>query len=169
MRWLGRGPHESYPDRYSSARVGLWEGSVGEQTYRYVRPQESGNKLETRWMVLADTAGTSGTLIVAPPAAPLSMSCHHFSLADLDTDAGSNAQRVRHGAELREQPFTAVCVDGAQAGVGGIDSWGSLPLPQHRLSPEEVIEWSFHILPFGEGDPPPRELARRIRFGSVRA
>ena len=42
LQWLGRGPHESYSDRYASARVGEWGGSVAEQTFRYVRPQAPG-------------------------------------------------------------------------------------------------------------------------------
>lgn len=50
VEWYGRGPHESYCDRWRGARLGLWSGSVSEQTFRYVRPQENGNKFETRWM-----------------------------------------------------------------------------------------------------------------------
>ena len=55
--------------------LGKWSGTVGAQTYRYVRPQENGNKYETRWLALSDAAeGGSGTLVVSQ-AAPLSMSC----------------------------------------------------------------------------------------------
>ena len=32
VEWFGRGPHESYLDRHSSARVGLFQGSIAEQT-----------------------------------------------------------------------------------------------------------------------------------------
>lgn len=65
VEWFGRGPHESYLDRYASARVGVHQGSILEQTVKYVRPQEmldvdrprsvqvrNGNKFETRWMAL---------------------------------------------------------------------------------------------------------------------
>ena len=65
VRWFGRGPHESYPDRYAGARGGQWEGSVGEQTFRYCRPQENGKKLEPRWMALASDDGARGTLLAA--------------------------------------------------------------------------------------------------------
>jgi len=54
VRWYGRGPFESYPDRHAGARLGHWAGNVADQTFRYVRPQESGNKLHTRWMALSD-------------------------------------------------------------------------------------------------------------------
>ena len=52
VEWFGRGPHESYLDRHASARVGLFQGTIAEQTFKYVRPQENGNKYQTRWMAL---------------------------------------------------------------------------------------------------------------------
>ena len=52
VEWFGRGPHESYLDRHASARVGLFQGSIAEQTVNYIRPQENGNKFQTRWMAL---------------------------------------------------------------------------------------------------------------------
>ena len=110
VRWFGRGPHESYPDRYAGARVGQWEGSVGEQTFRYCRPQENGNKLDTRWMA-SPPMTARGTLVVS--GAPLSMSCHHFSPADdFGTRPGTKTPVVRHGGALVERDLTTVCVDG---------------------------------------------------------
>merc|ERR1711933_138356 len=53
VEWFGRGPHESYIDRYSSARIGRFKGSILQQTFKYVRPQENGNKHDTRWMALS--------------------------------------------------------------------------------------------------------------------
>ena len=41
VTWFGRGPHESYIDRKTSAAVGLYHGSVWDQTFQYVRPQET--------------------------------------------------------------------------------------------------------------------------------
>ena len=41
VEWFGRGPHESYQDRYASARVAVHQGSILEQTVKYVRPQET--------------------------------------------------------------------------------------------------------------------------------
>ena len=57
LAWLGRGPHESYIDRKTSADVGLYEGLVAEQYERYVRPQDNGNKTDVRWLTLADGRG----------------------------------------------------------------------------------------------------------------
>ena len=37
VEWFGRGPHESYLDRHASAKVGLYQGSIAQQTVKYVR------------------------------------------------------------------------------------------------------------------------------------
>ncbi|MEZ5197184.1 MAG: DUF4981 domain-containing protein [Bacteroidales bacterium] len=50
LQWLGRGPHESYWDRKTSASIDLYAGTVWEQYHPYVRPQENGNKTDVRWM-----------------------------------------------------------------------------------------------------------------------
>ena len=67
---------------------------------------------------------------------------------------------------MPEQPLrTQLSIDGAHAGVGGIDSWGSMALPQHRISLDAPIEWDFVILPFAEGEDSaaPRRRAQALR------
>ena len=58
-----------------------------------------------------------------------------------------------------------MCVDGAHAGVGGIDSWGSLPLPQHRADAQcgGKCEWSFVLRPFSRGDGTIEEMAAEAK------
>jgi len=112
-------------------------------------------------MALSDSSGASGLLVVSL-GSPLSMQCHHFALSDFDVHADSTRPRVRHGAELEQRPTTTLCIDGAHAGVGGIDSWGSQPLPQHRISLDEPIEWAFALCPFGGDETEVASLARRV-------
>ena len=48
--YYGRGEHENYADRLSSADLGLYEQRVADQYHdEYVRPQESGTKSDVRW------------------------------------------------------------------------------------------------------------------------
>ena len=131
VQWFGLGPHESYVDRHSSARLCVWSGRVSEQTTRYVRPQENGNKFGTRWMVLSDDSGSRGTIIVAA-GPPLSLGCHHHLPEDFETVPESRTPQYRHAADVVERDLTALTIDGAQAGVGGIDSYGSLLHHQQR-------------------------------------
>lgn len=55
--WQGRGPQDNYPDRKTSAAVGLWKGSVADQYVHYPHPQDSGNKEEVRRLMLTDRHG----------------------------------------------------------------------------------------------------------------
>jgi beta-galactosidase len=63
MEWYGRGPGESYWDRNTATLVGRYEVAVSGQYFPYVRPQESGNKTDVRWLALSDGQGT-GLLFV---------------------------------------------------------------------------------------------------------
>mmetsp|Transcript_54974 Transcript_54974/g.170645 ORF Transcript_54974/g.170645 Transcript_54974/m.170645 type:complete len:1119 (-) Transcript_54974:41-3397(-) len=89
VEWYGRGPHESYRDRYLSQRVGKFKGNILDQTWKYVRPQENGNKWETRWMKLTKASNAPGAcrglLVKADAPSPaLAMQCHHYRLEDFD-------------------------------------------------------------------------------------
>ena len=62
--YYGRGAHENYADRLSSADLGLYEQRVADQYHdEYVRPQESGTKGGLRWWTVADSAGTGLTIL----------------------------------------------------------------------------------------------------------
>ena len=52
--YYGRGPEENYTDRCSSTFVGRYEDTVSNQFYPYIRPQETGNKTDVRWVSLLD-------------------------------------------------------------------------------------------------------------------
>ena len=169
MQWFGRGPHESYLDRKAGAEVKLWDGPVADQTFRYVRPQENGNKSDTRWAAVGDMAMSEGIVVsmhgdgVNDTSQCLNVSAHHFLLDDFDAPAMQKSEQIlRHGGSLELQSrdeLCTFCVDAVQQGVGGIDSWGARPLPQH-LIPFEKTTWSFRLRPFSNGDPRPGVLAR---------
>ena len=44
ISYYGRGPVENYRDRNHSTDLGIYNQTVSEQLYAYVRPQENGNK-----------------------------------------------------------------------------------------------------------------------------
>ncbi len=148
VEWYGRGPHESYVDRKTSAPIGLWRGSIAEQNHDYIRPQETGNKVDVRWMELSGAAG--GVRVQGDR--PLMMNALAFPYADLDRKTpGSwkSSDVVAHGQ-------VTLLVDAAQWGVGGDTEWSEVgkPLPGYRipLAPTAV---TFRLTPFaGEGTTP---------------
>ncbi|HNY15451.1 MAG TPA: glycoside hydrolase family 2 TIM barrel-domain containing protein, partial [Bacteroidales bacterium] len=66
IKWYGRGPQESYADRKSSAFVGLYESTVPDQYFPYVRPQENGYRSDVRWLIITDREG-GGLKIAGEP------------------------------------------------------------------------------------------------------
>ncbi|MBD0353379.1 MAG: hypothetical protein ICV65_19720, partial [Flavisolibacter sp.] len=52
-----------------------------------------------------------------------------------------------HAGELKPRKLTQLHIDAAQMGVGGINSWGTLPLEKYRL-PYKNYSYSFKITPF---------------------
>ena len=121
--WYGRGPHESYADRKESARIGLYSGSVQDQYVPYVRPQENGNKADTRWAAVTDARGL-GLLAVGEPL--IDVSAHHYTPEDFTG--------ATHTFELVRRDETIVHLDHAQAGLGSA-SCGPGPLEQYLLKP----------------------------------
>lgn len=155
MTWLGRGPHESYQDRQTSAFVGLYSGSVADQYTAYIRPQENGNKTDVRWVAITDQSG-NGLLFKGMPL--LSVSAHHNLLEDFESprrtvgrfEDGEPVVR-RHTTDVKPRDLTSVNIDYKQMGVGGDDSWGAWTHPQYRLTAKEY-SYSFLIKPVKAGD-----------------
>ena len=157
MSWLGRGPHESYADRYTSALVGLYSGLVADQYFPYVRPQENGNKIDVRWLSIANKEGLGLEFIGLPL---LSASAHHQIMEDFEspdrTDGGAKAGLKmirRHLNDVKPRDLTSVNIDYKQQGVGGDDSWGAWTHDQYRLR-EKAYNYSFRICPLNPGEQP---------------
>lgn len=140
VEYYGRGPGENYIDRNHSTFLGVYRQTVDEQYYPYIRPQETGTKTDIRWWRLLNAAG-SGVQIVGD--APFSASALHYTIDSLD-DGGEKGQS--HAAEVRKADLTSVCIDKVQMGLGCVNSWGALPLPEYQL-PYGDYEFSFILTP----------------------
>lgn len=53
-QWFGLGPHQTYRDMKSAGKIGIWSANVYNMTHMYERPQDSGNRTETRWVEVTD-------------------------------------------------------------------------------------------------------------------
>ena len=136
IAWLGRGPHESYQDRYTSAFVDLYSGKVVDQYHPYLRPQENGNKTAVRWMSITNEAG-EGLLFEGKQL--LEVSAHHSILEDFESPRGRDGKRAehRHTTDVKFRELTSVDIDLMQMGVGGDNSWGAMPHAKYRLTGKE--------------------------------
>lgn len=141
VEYYGRGPHENYQDRNFSAHVGLYRQTVDEQFFPYVVPQETGNKTGLRWYKISNAKG-KGLLITSDSL--LSISALHYFDSDLDDGM---ERHQRHATDLVKRKQTQLNIDWKQMGVGGIDSWRSMPM-QPYLLPYGNYHFSYLLQPF---------------------
>ncbi|MEO1450095.1 MAG: glycoside hydrolase family 2 TIM barrel-domain containing protein, partial [Bacteroidota bacterium] len=135
VTYLGRGPHENYIDRKYAAHVGRYESTVADQFHPYISPQETGYKTEVRWAKLTNSAGM-GLGISGQPT--FGLSALPYSPEQLTRTGWGSLRTV----DLVREPVHSICLDYLQMGLGGIDSWGALPLEPYRIYPKE---YEFNI------------------------
>ena len=127
VEYYGRGPVENYADRNHSTLIGKYRQTVAEQFYPYIRPQETGTKTDLRWWRVLNISG-NGLQFVGD--APFSASALNYSIESLDDGVQKDQ---RHSPEVAKAPFTNLCIDKVQMGLGCVNSWGTLPLEKYRV------------------------------------
>lgn len=137
VSWYGRGPQENYWDRNSGAAVGRYVEQVDNFPFPYVKPGETGNRTDVRWVTFTNRAGF-GLKATGMPL--LSIGAWPFHPEELE--------RHRHPSEFVPSQDVTVNLDYRQMGVGGDNSWGALQHPEYRL-PAKTYRYSFRIAPVG--------------------
>lgn len=165
MTWLGRGPQESYDDRKTGAFVGLYSGSVAEQYWAYLRPQENGNKTDVRWLTITDNEG-NGLFFQGMPL--LEASAHHNLLEDFESMERTDGRQQdgdvvvnRHTTDVKPRDLTSVNIDYKQMGVGGDDSWGAWTHDEYRLTQKEY-SYSFRMKGLLSGEEPVKVAKQKL-------
>ncbi|PLX01868.1 MAG: beta-galactosidase, partial [Marinilabiliales bacterium] len=143
IEYYGRGPHENYSDRKTSAFVGHYKGEVKNQYFPYIRPQENGYKTDCRWLILGDE--NQGILFTSK--IPFGFSA--LNIPDYQIDQITKLNH-KHTNDINPDNKTYLHLDMAQMGVGGDNSWGARPHEQYRI-PVKEYEFSFSILPWEDG------------------
>jgi len=152
VTWFGRGPHENYVDRYRSAFVDRYTSTVDELFFSYVAAQETGTRIDTRWLLLADQHGV-GLLVSGQPL--LSFSASHHTAEDLtQPHRGAN-----HAHEVIRRDHVVLHLDLKQMGVGGDNSWGARPHRAYRL-PYNRYGFTYSLRPYDPSLGDPADLVR---------
>lgn len=107
VSWYGRGPFETYPDRKTGAKTGVYSGLVKDQYVPYLIPQENSSKSDVRWMKLQDSQGTGIKITGSDPFC--------FSALNVDPD---NLSRALYPFQLRSFNGITLNLDYALSGVG---------------------------------------------------
>lgn len=141
IEFYGAGEHETYIDRKSSAKVGIYKQNVAEQFWPfYARPQECGAHCDLRWWRVADKAGRGFEFIsdvfFQANALPYPMDQY---------DIHSKNYR-KYSQRLEKDGNTYVNIDKVHMGLGCVTSWRTLPRPEYQI-PYENREFKFVLRP----------------------
>lgn len=123
VSWLGRGPHENYPDRLLGADLGRWQLPLTALHTPYVFPTDNGLRCDTRQLLLGDLTFEGQ---------------FHFSVSRYSQQQLTLA---RHQTDLVAEGGLHLCLDGFHMGVGGDDSWSQSVRPEYWLQPGSYY-WS---------------------------
>ena len=140
ISYYGRGPVENYIDRKWATELGVYNQTVTDQFYAYIRPQENGNKTDIRWWKQLNEAGC-GLQFVAE--APFSASALHYTIESLDSGL---EKKQEHSNEVEPADLTNFLIDKVQMGLGCVDSWGAIPREEYML-PYGDYEFTFIMQP----------------------
>jgi beta-galactosidase len=151
VNWYGKGPSESYWDRKTGQKTGLYSGKTDNQFHRYSRPQETGNKTDVRWIEVSNKELT----LKAFSNEYLNSSVWPFAMTELDfssEDAGASASGLvpvtkKHGADIKIRNTIQWNIDYLQMGVGGDTSWGRLVHPEYTIPANKAYQYTFTIQP----------------------
>lgn len=127
LSYYGRGPFENYVDRWTSSFIGRYNDKVKNQFYPYIRPQETGNKTDVRWLTLVDGEGTG---LQVTGVQPIAFSAIHSSIEDLDP---GQTKKMLHSIDVFPRKEVYLNIDLKQRGLGGDNTWGQFPYKQYRM------------------------------------
>jgi len=127
VSWWGNGPHECYPDRESSAMLGVYTGEADELPY--LVPQEYGLRTQCRWFEVSNPK-TKEVIRIEAESDPLHMSALPYTTQDLYQAADQT--------ELIKRPYLTMNIDIAHRGLGTA-SCGPDVLPKYRIQPGKYL------------------------------
>jgi beta-galactosidase len=145
MQWLGRGPFETYPDRKTGARKGIYSSTVEDAYVPYIIPQDHGNRTDVHWMSLTSMEGI-GLLVSGDDL-------FNFSAQKYDPD---NLDRSYYAFQLQDSDAITLNLDHRVSGVG---CTAISVMNKYRVLPGPY-EFSFTLKPFSQGETGPKALVK---------
>lgn len=139
MKWFGLGPMDNYRDRHAAAFPAVYHALVDEQWTNFVRPQETGNKEDVRWLALTQEDG-QGLMYVVPNQ--MATTVGHWRAEELYPSAST---RIKHPYQYTFVGNTVVSLDAWNRALGNA-SCGPDVMSRYELKNAQT-PFSFMILP----------------------
>ena len=144
LTWYGKGPFETYPDRKTGAKTGIYTIPVEEIEMPYILPQEFGNHTDVRWAVVTHESG-NGLAFIGE------------DLMNVSINPYENLETAWYPFQLKRTNEVTLNIDHRVSGVGGT------PITvrhAYRTYPDEY-QYRIRIKPFDTGQTDPVQLARQ--------
>ncbi|MFW5901172.1 MAG: glycoside hydrolase family 2 TIM barrel-domain containing protein [bacterium] len=145
LSWYGLGPHETYPKRKISGRLGIYSARAEEQYVPFVLPQEHGNKSDTRWFTLT-RGDEKGLGFFGLPS--LNFSVHQHD----------NIYEAQHPYELNETENVILDIDHRISDIDG----------RYELVQSQTYEYAVMLKPVINTKPDPAEIRKEAYLSRVR-
>jgi beta-galactosidase len=133
LTWYGRGPFETYPDRKSGAKAGIYHSTADREYVPYLIPQDYGNHTDVRYLRIGDEAGNGWWI--------RSDNRFQFSYHTYGTE---NLSRAMYTCQLKKAPYHTLNLDAEVSGVGGT---AIRQLARYRVRPQRTV-FTFEIIPY---------------------
>ncbi len=134
LEWYGNCSIDGSCDRPKSAIIKLSQNKVMDNYINYLKPQDSGNKTDVRFIKIFDS---NNNKIKLSSDVPFETSVLPFTAHELEN--------AKNSKELPPYNNTVVSVNMFKTGVGGNNSWGSRPSEEHILKCSNVLEFTITL------------------------
>ncbi len=131
LTYFGMGERECYVDYQEHAKMGIWESTVTKEYEPYIKPQDCGNHIKTKWLQLCN-ADTTITFRGNPC---FEFSALHYTIEELD--------EKQHAFELVPSDSTEVLICYKNRGIGS-NSCGPVLQNKYRVE-DKTILFSFTL------------------------
>jgi beta-galactosidase len=128
------GPIESYEDKKWAGWHGKFTSRVKDMHEDYIRPQENGSHHDCDYLVVREAAGRS---LMVSSSSRFAFNASVYTQEEL-------TQKM-HNYELEESPYTVLCVDYRQSGIGSA-SCGPALNDKYKLNAEN-FSFSARFIP----------------------
>lgn len=142
VTWFGRGPDENYIDRQWGYPVGVYSKDVKEFYTDFIKPQETGNHTDVRWVALTNNDGL-GLLAKAELGTPMEFNALLYTPEQLSN--------YNHSFYLQEGDIT-LRLTNRQMGLGGDNSWGAMPFEKYQNPSDKQYKYTVSLKPISSNE-----------------
>jgi beta-galactosidase len=106
LKWYGKGPFETYPDRKTGAKTGIYSMPVEEIVMPYNIPQDFGNHTDVQWAAVIHRQGTG-------------LAFFSDNLMNVSIDPYANLASAWYPYQLKRKENITLNIDHRVSGIGG--------------------------------------------------